>query len=108
LKTLLGFHFEVKFLSLSTLDLFSLVFWHCILALSTGDMVKVNQSMVKTVNIHQSKINVVKFDGTNNFDIWIGCADSIKPRTCSPFGEKAEGDLREGLEKVESDDVYHH
>ena len=26
--------------------------------------------MVKTMNIHQSKIDVVKFDGTNNFDMW--------------------------------------
>ena len=33
-------------------------------------MAKVNQSTVKTVNIHQSKINVMKFDGTNNFDVW--------------------------------------
>jgi len=27
----------------------------------------INQSTVKTMNIHQSKINVAKFDGTNNF-----------------------------------------
>ena len=25
--------------------------------------------MVKTANVYQSKIDVVKFDGTNNFDI---------------------------------------
>ena len=25
---------------------------------------------VKTVNIHQSNIDVVKFDGTNNFSMW--------------------------------------
>jgi len=31
---------------------------------------EVNQSMVKTVNIHQSKIDIVKFDGTNNFSMW--------------------------------------
>ena len=40
------------------------------LAFFWGDMAEVNQSMVKTVNIHQSKIDVVKFDGTNNFDMW--------------------------------------
>jgi len=33
-------------------------------------MAEVNQLTVKTVNIHQSKIDVVKFDGTNNFDMW--------------------------------------
>jgi len=33
-------------------------------------MAKVNQSMVKTGNIPQSKINVVNFDGTNNFGMW--------------------------------------
>ena len=32
-------------------------------------MAKVNQSMMKTVSIHQSKIDVVKFDGINNFGI---------------------------------------
>ena len=37
---------------------------------SLENMAEVNQSMMKTVNIHQSKINVVKFDGTNNFDMW--------------------------------------
>jgi len=35
-------------------------------------MAEVNQSMVKIVNIHHSKINVVKFDGTNNFGMWRG------------------------------------
>ena len=29
-----------------------------------------NQLTVKAVNIHQSKIDVVKFDGTNNFGMW--------------------------------------
>ena len=32
-------------------------------------MTEVNQSTMKIVSIHQSKINVVKFDGPNNFDI---------------------------------------
>jgi len=35
------------------------------------DMADNNQSTVKTVNVHQSKIDVVKFDGTNNFSMWI-------------------------------------
>jgi len=30
-------------------------------------MTKVNHSTVKTVNIHQSRIDVVKFDCTNNW-----------------------------------------
>jgi len=33
-------------------------------------MAEVNQSMVKTVNIHQSKIDMVKFDDKNNFGMW--------------------------------------
>ena len=33
-------------------------------------MTEVNQSTVKIVNIHQSKIDVVKFDGMNNFSMW--------------------------------------
>jgi len=34
------------------------------------NMAKVNQSMMKTVNIHQLKIDVVKFNSTNKFDMW--------------------------------------
>jgi len=30
-------------------------------------MAEINQSTMKTVNIHQSKIDVVKFEDTNNF-----------------------------------------
>jgi len=37
---------------------------------SLETMAEVNQSTVKTVNIHQLKIDVMKFDGTNNFDMW--------------------------------------
>jgi len=33
-------------------------------------MAGVNQATVKTVNIPQSKIDVVKFDGTNNLRMW--------------------------------------
>jgi len=41
-------------------------------------MVGVNQSAVKTVNIHQSKIDVVKFGGMNN---WKGKEDIGKFKT---------------------------
>ena len=34
------------------------------------NMAKVNQVTVKTVNNHQAKIVVVKFDGTDNFSMW--------------------------------------
>ena len=34
------------------------------------EMAENSQSMVTIVNIHQSKIDVVKFDGTNNFGMW--------------------------------------
>ena len=30
----------------------------------------VNQFTKKIVNIHQSKIDMMKFDGTNNFGMW--------------------------------------
>ena len=33
-------------------------------------MVRESQSTVKSVNPHPMKIDVVKFDGTNNFEIW--------------------------------------
>jgi len=41
------------------------------------DMAGVNQSTMKTVNIHQSKIDVVKFDRTNN---WKGKRDFEKSK----------------------------
>jgi len=34
-------------------------------------MARVSQSMVKSMNIHQSKIDVMKFDCTNNFGMCI-------------------------------------
>jgi len=37
---------------------------------SLENMAEVNQLMMKIVNIHHSKKDVVKFDGTNNFGIW--------------------------------------
>jgi len=30
----------------------------------------VNQVRVRIMNVHQAKINVAKFDGSNNFGIW--------------------------------------
>ena len=69
-ETHLGFHFEVKFRPLSRLvGLFSFDFSHFYLR-SGADMTEVNQSTAKIMNIHQSKIDVVKFDDTNNFDMW--------------------------------------
>ena len=37
---------------------------------SLEDMADSNQPMVKTVNVHQPKNDVVKFDGMNNFGMW--------------------------------------
>ena len=53
-------------------------FFALYLTRSEGDMAEVNQSTVKTVNIHQSKIDVVKFDGMNN---WKGKRDVGKSKT---------------------------
>ena len=54
---------------MSNLDLFFVGFSHCSWCF-LEEIVKVNQSTVKTVNIHQSKIDVLKFDGKNNFGMW--------------------------------------
>jgi len=61
--------FEIKIRPLSIWvyfhwQVFTVVFWF------SEDYGWSHQSMVKTANIHQSKIDVVKFDGTNNFDMW--------------------------------------
>jgi len=52
---------------------------------------------VKSVNLHPMKIDVVKFDGKNNFGMWRcevdGCTDDIKPRRHSTLGRKARGDF---------------
>jgi len=53
-KTHLGFHLEVKVLR---------SIFHNMYGIFGGDMAGVNQSAVKTVNIHQSKSDMVKFDG---------------------------------------------
>ena len=42
------------------------LFFALFLAFFGGDMIGVNQSTVKTVNIHQSKSDVVKVDGMKN------------------------------------------
>ena len=53
------------------LDLFSLISFHsCVFFGFLENMAEVNQSTVKIVHIHQLKIDVVKFDGTNNFGVW--------------------------------------
>jgi len=57
---------EVKISSLSQL---LIPFLNYLFSLFGGDD-EVNQSTVKTAKIYQSKIDVVKFDGTNNFGMW--------------------------------------
>ena len=52
------------------LDLFSLIVFHITLLNLLEDMTRNSQFTVKTVNSHPSKINVVKFDGTNNYGMW--------------------------------------
>ena len=66
-ETRLRFHFEVNvryYLVIYFFADFSHYSW-CFLE----EMADVNQSTVKTVNIHHSRIDVVKFDGTNNFSM---------------------------------------
>jgi len=52
------------------LDLFSLIVFHITLLDLLEEMVVNSQSAVKFVTHHPKKIGVVKFDGTNNFDMW--------------------------------------
>jgi len=58
-----------------------------------------SQSTVKIVNNHPSKFEVVKFDGTNNFDMWT-CDVSIKPRKCSTFRRKPEETSEKNWDKM--------
>ena len=58
-----------KILIFTYLDLFTIGFPHNLLDF-LEDTVEVNQVTVKIVNVHQEKIDLVKFDGTNNFSIW--------------------------------------
>ena len=63
-------------------------------------MAKVNQFTVKTVNIHQLKIDVVNFDGTKNFGWYVkmrgdGCAKHTEFKRHAAFAR----DPAETLEK---------
>ena len=69
LKTHLGFHLEVKFQFLPIWIYFHW-FFALYLVFSGRDMAEANLFTVKTVNIHQSKIDVEKFDDMDNFDMW--------------------------------------
>ena len=62
-ETLLGFHLESIFIYF---DLFSIGFSHNLFDF-LEEMIEVNQATARTVNIHQAKIDVVKFDSTSNF-----------------------------------------
>ena len=50
-------------------DLFSLIIFRIAFLDLLEEMVKNNQSAIKIMNSYPSKINIVKFDGTNNFDM---------------------------------------
>jgi len=47
-----------------------LLVFRIVIGVFLEEITEVNQSTVKIVNIHQSRIDVVKFDGTSNFDMW--------------------------------------
>ena len=68
METCLELHFEIKIRSLSNLDLFFAGFLHCSWYF-LEEMAKINQSKMKT-EIHQLRIDVVKFDGPNNVGTW--------------------------------------
>jgi len=73
-------------------------------------MAKINQSTVKIVNIHQSKIDVVKFDGIN-FGMWrceLMNALSAQNLEDTLFTRETSEDLREKLGQDESDNVWRH
>jgi len=49
-------------------------------------------SMMKIMNPHPLAIDVVKFDGKNNFGMWrCEVMDGIKPQRYSTVGEKTRG-----------------
>ena len=60
---------EVKIRSFLFGFVFSNYFPHCI-EKSTEKIAGESQSTVKSVNPYPMKIDVVKFDGTNNFGMW--------------------------------------
>jgi len=59
-----------------------------------------SQIAVKTVNIHQSKIEAVKFDGLNNFGMWR--CDVMDVRTTSNLVDTLR--LEERLEDTSKKD----
>ena len=75
-------------------------------------MAKINQSTVKNVNIHQSKIDVVKFDGTINFDM-LKC-EVMDVLTASYledsllFEKKPKEISEKDWDKMNPDNVWHH
>ena len=68
LKTVYSFVWRQRS-DLSYFDLFSLIIFHVALR-NLLRRWRNNQSAVKFVKHHPTKIDVVKFDGTNNFGIW--------------------------------------
>jgi len=64
-ETHLGFYFEVIFQSLSSLDLFPFGFSHCVWRILKEIWPRLINPR-KNHEHHQSKIDVVKFDGINN------------------------------------------
>ena len=62
--------FRVKDSIIIYLDLFSLIIFHIALLELLEEMVGNNQSAVEFVNHHPTKIDMVNFDGMNNFDMW--------------------------------------
>ena len=50
-------------------DLLFFSYPHWFFAGFVGEMTEVNQAMVRTLNVHRAKSDMVKFDGTNNFNM---------------------------------------
>ena len=67
-ETLSGFHFKVKILSLSSLFNLTCLLSHCFEG-TIEKMAKNSTSTVKFMSPHPLKIDMVKFDGKNNFDM---------------------------------------
>ena len=70
METCREFHLEVKISSLSIWICYSLLVFRITLLDLQEEMAGNSQSAVKIMNSHPSKIDVVKFDGTDNFDMW--------------------------------------
>ena len=77
------------------LNLFSLIIFHIILLDLLEEMNMNSQLAEKIMNIHQSKLDVVNFDGINNFEIWrCEVMDALTISNLENtllFGEKAGG-----------------